>query len=332
MGWNLVDNLIEVLESVNDPFCHITLVLEDETLTVNKMLFLMMTEFMKDILQNIDDTVIFVPHMSKKSFLGLLEVIYTGESSYKSKEEVDRLSEDIYAFGFGESTFQKVSKASPESKFTKTDERNIDRFEVQDKITCKFCLTQFSSNTACKNHEKICDKNPSSEEEPKFQCNDCESSFKTEAGLKTHKKLIHQSYGRHKCGSCEKEYKYEHDLKRHCKIHDHKYLNAKVLEETSSTAKFTCDDCDFSCTRKDSLLRHQRLVHSIHNLDFDTIKATCTNSVTYKCPKCKEKFETEKDIKTHMKLKNCKTLKCNICGKIFTLHSNLNRHKKDFHK
>ena len=108
--------------------------------------------------------------------------------------------------------------------------------------------------------------------------------------------------------------------------------NFDLHKDTHSTAKFTCDDCDFSCSRKDSLLRHERLAHNVHNLDFDIIKATCTNSVTYKCNKCKEKFESEKEIKTHMKLKNCKSLKCNICGKVFTLHSNLIRHKKDFHK
>ena len=59
--------------------------------------------------------------------------------------------------------------SSPDSNNSKTIAKNIDRFEVKDKLTCKFCLTGYSSKLACKKHEEICDKNPSSEEKPKFK-------------------------------------------------------------------------------------------------------------------------------------------------------------------
>ena len=119
-----------------------------------------------------------------------------------------------------------------------------------------------------------------------------------------------------------------------CKVCS-KYINTimfELHEKYHYTSKFECESCDFTCNRKDSLDRHEKLVHNIHNLHLQTLNEAVTSSMKYTCNKCKEQFEGEDKIKEHIKLKNCKKLKCNFCEKKFTLLYNMHRHIKNFHK
>ena len=358
----IYNNLENLLDNFSDPHCQVTVVLEDASLSVNRMYFILISKFMKELI-NIDVTKIVIPHMTRKNFDSLLQVVMKGKVSFESEEDQDSFLEDIQCLGFDPANFRNVFATQYPSfdmkEPTKSAEqvlgsmhKNIDRFEVKDKvITCQFCLQMLSSKQALKRHEEICDKNPSSIEKPNFKCDECKLSFKTEVGLKSHIEANHQSNQLHKCGSCSKEFKHLHNLKRHCKTQKHTFQTVKGqqiennLDKTwceiclkfvksdnfeihklkHDSQEFQCDHCDFTCNRKDSLHRHMKLQHDVHNIDFTTIIENCTASLKYKegdkvkvlstpskltftCNKCKEKFESEEEITEHMKLLNCKKL------------------------
>ena len=82
--------------------------------------------------------------------------------------------------------------------------------------------------------------------------------------------------------------------------------------------------------RKDSLLRHLRCVHNLYNIEFEAIDKTFENmdDIKWQCKQCKRIFKNTKAIEDHIVVKDCKELKCDICGKEFTHKSGLNSHKK----
>ena len=369
MRCNINKYLAEELSRCSDPYSQVYLKLEDGVLRINKTYFLLMTNYMRDILKDIEVTWILIPQVTKKSFENLIKLISTGEVNFECEEEYSRFLEDIETLDFDTSKLDKLTKSTLSDHQPSTDhnlkERStqmnpkiIDRFEVKEKNVCRYCLTLLSSKQACKRHERTCDKNPLDYEN--YKCSECDQSFKTQAGLKSHSMANHQSFKMYKCGSCDKEFKHEHEqsLKRHCQSNEHDYPKAKELqlsqdsenktwckvcfkyintimfelhEKYHYTSKFECESCDFICNRKDSLDRHEKLVHNIHRLDIPTLNEAVNSSMKYTCNKCKEQFEGEDKIKDHIKLKNCKKLRCNFCQKDFTLLSNMQRHIKKFH-
>lgn len=372
MRWSLKEDLEEELYSFSDPYSQVNVVLNDAKVTINKTYFLLMTNFIRDTLLGNEVTKIIIPHMTKKSFESLVELMTTGEVNFETKEEQNKFLDDIEALEFDESKFCKTFTDAQPSKKPNDNEKsskswhdksnmknykNIDRFKVTEEYACKFCLSLLRSRSVRKIHEARCDKNPNYKG-PEFKCSKCDKFFKTQVGLKTHTVANHQSIQVHKCGSCEREFKYEQSLKRHCITKKHVFLNSKKPQlnnesedktwckvcfkyiktlyfethEKYHRTTFSCKECEFSCNRKDSLHRHYKLVHRSHKLDIPALDVAVNDSVKYTCNKCKEEFEGEDEIREHVILRNCRKLKCCFCGKQFTLFSNMQRHIKKFHK
>ena len=104
-------------------------------------------------------------------------------------------------------------------------------------------------------------------------------------------------------------------------ITDYKLLEKKDL--------FKCPDCEFTTSRKDSLLRHQGLKHGSFRKDFDAIDETLKDSDNSTCSKCNKTFTNEAEIERHVI--SCKEKKCKFCDKKFTLRSNFKRHIEKQH-
>ena len=56
-------------------------------------------------------------------------------------------------------------------------------FKVDQNYVCKYCLTYFSRQEACRNHEKTIHENSL---KYNFECSICEQKFRTANGLKSH--------------------------------------------------------------------------------------------------------------------------------------------------
>ena len=227
------------------------------------------------------------------------------------------------------------------------DEKSV--FDVDKNYVCKYCLTYFSRPEKCREHIRTFHENL---DDIQYECNICDRKYKTEEGLSTHMTNKHISNtGSYKCITCNKIYINKTHLIRHCKSENHEYpegnstkkpyLNAKCpickkyvgrmnyhMKIHHSDNEYQCDDCDFKTKRKDNLLRHERLVHSLYNKKFDCIDKTFKYKVKYKCPDCKNIFQNKSAVVNHLSLKNCQELKCKFCGKCFKLKQHLVRHEK----
>ena len=91
-----------------------------------------------------------------------------------------------------------------------------------------------------------------------------------------------------------------------------------------------CKDCKFATTRKDSLLRHRRLIHGLYRKDFDAIQDTLeSENSKWTCSKCDKTFTSNEEVSDHVI--SCEELQCRLCEKSFTLKSNLKRHIQKKH-
>ena len=89
-----------------------------------------------------------------------------------------------------------------------------------------------------------------------------------------------------------------------------------------------CSECGETFKRKDSLLRHERNIHHLHNRQLTAVdKLYDIDNKTYQCPECKTTFADKEDAKDHIVQSQC-NLKCDICGKQLKLAQHLKRHKK----
>lgn len=373
----------EVLE-YEDPFSTITVSLEDAKVTANKMLFIIMSDFMRQVVTDIEVSRVIIPHFTEKMFQNLIDLFTIGETMFESEEKRTFFMENIETLGMRAKDFHCTLKDLPSINLLdpqKSAEEllgrfhsKIDKFKVDDPNVCTFCLEIFRTKQACKNHEEICVKNPESQEKARFPCSNCNMTFKTKNGLKSHKNAKHRSIEVYGCIKCSKEYKNLSDLKRHCKVWKHKFPKEFCYESKEANDKtwcdvcfkfiktdnfsehkmnhapeqHKCDDCDFTCNRKDSLHRHRKLLHHVHNVSISQLEANCTaelaiydgqsskvistpKKLTYTCPKCQKEYHNKKDIAYHLSLKDCSEHICNICNIEFTLKSNLKRHLKKFH-
>ena len=102
--------LAEELSRCNDPYSQVYLKLEDGVLKINKTYFLLMTNYMRDILKDNEVTWILIPQVTKKSFENLIKLLNTGEVKFERKEDYDRFLEDIVALEFDTSKLDQINQ------------------------------------------------------------------------------------------------------------------------------------------------------------------------------------------------------------------------------
>ena len=110
---------------------------------------------------------------------------------------------------------------------------------VGDKNKCKVCDKPFPTPSALRNHEVK--HNPNL----RRKCDQCIKDFATNGALQRHKSDVHEQKRPFKCLICDKSFKQNCTLKRHELIH--------------TGEKVKCPKCPVEFTRKDSLIKHQKL-------------------------------------------------------------------------
>ena len=87
----------------------------------------------------------------------------------------------------------------------------------------------------------------------------------------------------------------------------------------------------FVTSRKDSLYKHERQVHKMHNKKLAAISEKITSKGKTTCFDSGKSFDNVVDAEDHMTQSNCEGFKCNLCGKMFSVKSNLTQHIKEIH-
>lgn len=148
------------------------------------------------------------------------------------------------------------------------------------------------------------------------------------------------------CNMCEKSFASYQSLTNHTAVHE---------------GKTTCQQCGKVESTRSNLARHIKSCHSLGQLWmyfwcninlFSMAKLFILSSVAgfwnydfvggsysrgsyekqglYQCPQCDKRFESPKSLSNHQAVHDGKTT-CNICGKVESTRSNLNRHVKITH-
>ena len=310
----------------------------DDEVQCFKLALVLASKFWKDLLEftgneNVD---IIICDYSEQFIWDYVTLCERGEVKYKQKVK----DEDFETFVDNTRTQMQVSN----------------KFNVEDKSTCPQCLKWFSNPKACKNHIQTFHAKKSKK---KYNCEHCEKTFKTKNGLKSHTINDHENKEPFQCLSCNQFYQNKNDLKRHCLLEKHTLPKFKKTDDKRSRSLLTqeckechkivdggnmekhmkryhseesrtwiCSRCGESFKRKDSLLRHERNIHHLHNRQLTAVdKLYDIDNKTYQCPECKTTFADKEDAKDHIVQSQC-NLKCDICGKQFKLAQHLKRHKK----
>jgi uncharacterized C2H2 Zn-finger protein len=145
--------------------------------------------------------------------------------------------------------------------------------------------------------------------EKKIVCEVCGKSFTCEANKRAHVKYSHlpiDKIEKFPCEICGKTYMTRSNVRKHMKSHGSPQQN--------------CQFCDKKYYFKDSLLVHQK-IHAF----------PCQHE------NCKRSFKDQSGLndhleKTHNKVKVQQCFRCEVCGKVFTLRSNIRKHLIKVHK
>ena len=210
----------------------------------------------------------------------------------------------------------------------------FETFEVKESTSCNICLKKFSKPAHCRMHMKHAHS-----EENKFKCDKCERKFKSEKGLHTHLKTSHENESKNPfiCSTCGHVFLEKRSLIRHCNTNctvTKSSSGPKVKNQSDKLPRgYKCTKCNYKTTRNDNLLRHEREVHRIFDMELEAVKNTFDNEEksSYKCPNCQKTLITSEEVQKNIVNKVC-LLTCNVCGKTFTRNDNLKRHQIKIHK
>ena len=327
------------------------IVCDDGVLWCDRLLFILWSKHWREILDpNEEESVLIFPGVKKRSMMLMLKLLMNGDikGHEKNFERFFELTLDFFNdFPGGFANFETSDKSFDLKASCVKSKRN--KFKTLRDFTCEYCISNFSSKQAKERHVEHY-------HQPKHihVCSTCNMTFKSKYGLHTHEKTKHQSSEIHKCSICDLSFTNQGNLKRHIKSrHDkneYTCLECKEVFDSSSKLKkhqeelnhrlqkgkllekkdlFKCPDCEFTTSRKDSLLRHQGLKHGSFRKDFDAIDETLKDSDNWTCSICNKTFTNEAEIERHVI--SCKEKKCKFCDKKFTLRSNLKRHIEKQH-
>ena len=166
-----------------------------------------------------------------------------------------------------------------------------------------------------KHHINSVVHNPN-ESENEYKCNICDKKFTRQFLLNRHNKHSHDKP--HQCSLCEKSYGDITKLRRHIEI-IHEGLK-----------KLLCDQCDYKCGYKRSLVDHVKRHHS--NIQEPENKSE-EKQKAYSCDICSKSYTTKFMLKKHKwgVHEDRKTHKCESCPNSYTTASGLDYHVKVAH-
>jgi uncharacterized C2H2 Zn-finger protein len=209
-------------------------------------------------------------------------------------------------------------------------------------LTCSMCLHMFSDQSACSRHMKakhgkvrIKAKETEMTGYDK-KCPHCRKCFKYEFSREYHIEKFHSKDKSEKhsssdeassfvCEKCRKVFKHEPSLKRHMLTHD-------------QNDSFECERCGTRFSRKDNLIKHEKRVHSLGNLNVGiTRKGDIREFV---CKMCGRNFGPDRiKYEAHLMLRVCQMeqednveiddrlrFPCNQCEKTYNEKDTLDRH------
>ena len=95
---------------------------------------------------------------------------------------------------------------------------------------------------------------------------------------------------------------------------------------------FNCEKCTDTFDRKDSLRRHESLVHEMYDINFSAAeKLLKIGTSMWQCKQCKKKIKDPRKLEDHLILKNCTENICDYCQTTFKEKHNLTKHIKNVH-
>lgn len=168
------------------------------------------------------------------------------------------------------------------------------------KYECEKCGKIYKTEVNYKNHLKKC-IDAGNDRERKFTCDLCNKSFKENRHLVVHMNthLPDEEKFTNSCSICGKKYSSIFSLRQHVKV---VHVNQ---------AKFKCQHCDKSFSRKANLDSHLN-VHSMEK--------------RFECSHCGLMLKTKANLRVHQKLHSDDIVVCKFCDKRFKTSNQLINH------
>jgi len=140
-----------------------------------------------------------------------------------------------------------------------------------------------------------------------WKCKDCGFASKSINKYYAHRQEEHVQYSR-SCEKCGKEFRNSYAWRSHS------------CENGSSALVFSCDQCDFKCSKSNSLKSHVEMVHTNYSQTCEECGKTFNNSQAWN--NHSHNVENSKD----------RNFVCDLCGKSFSRYWALEGHKKSMHE
>ena len=189
---------------------------------------------------------------------------------------------------------------------------------------CEVCSKQFCLPKDLSLHRLI--------HKSSFACDICNKELKTGKGLREHMKT--HSEATHRCEICDKLFTVKKNLTRHLETHaverKHKchlcdkafrtkvVLRGHFKSHGIKVVPYECELCGKVFGTKFRLKSHKIFVHK--------------QAGKYPCAVCGKNLPTEKHLQRHLRTHTGeKTLKCDICEKLFKEKSQLSEHQRGVH-
>lgn len=213
--------------------------------------------------------------------------------------------------------------------------------------TCEICFQMFSQHGTRNRHMKVVHGTPvPSRDNTGFDknCPHCKKKFKYDFSLSYHLESMHSDTGTqetHKtskkcsplfeCKECAKVFKEQFTLNRHLKTHE-------------GNSGFKCDRCTATFSRHDNLVKHEKRIHSIANINVSIIRKS--NMTEFTCKMCGRNFGRDRStFEAHLMLRLCRQIDkdnlevdsnlkfvCDQCDKTYAEKDSLDRHIRWKHR
>ncbi len=207
------------------------------------------------------------------------------------------------------------------------------------RFTCNICNAVFVRQQSLNLHKK-------SHPENCYKCNLCQKFFVTKRSLSYHKRWHSKVQNSWKCGKCSRSFFSKHNLERHVKL-SHEETKQRFQSKhrvDRGLVDLKCSNSGEKISSRDALSNHI----AIHPDCKPYVCRICQAPFRYsgnlrvheekhltkrmKCPRCDEWFSTWKEVRGHKRRQHgdvapipC-THKCQVCGKSYRTHEELDAH------
>ncbi|XP_073966749.1 uncharacterized protein [Choristoneura fumiferana] len=209
----------------------------------------------------------------------------------------------------------------PKRTKVKKEDSNIEIVQEADDTICSECHAEFLDPTDLEVHMQQM-HSPGSPGEL-VPCQFCVQAFPNAEVYVLHIRDVHLVDLRH-CSYCSRVYRDLHHLRKH----ERKHVDAICQN------KYSCFQCGLDFENNYSLRHHDAthqcmdggvflneyyaLLSSVINMKADSVIQATGKDFIYVCSCCKYSNPDIHDYIAHLKAKNCRTLACNKCYKVFT--------------